>query len=123
MFNGAILINCLDYIDLNLVKAGICTVPEDHRWYYLGYHARSGNKDGFLSLDFGLKDFWVNNDIQRLHYYRKFVYEKEAGIEPDVLDRERKKGFAVDIKDRLPCPLLSGILGIFAPRPRAIGHL
>ena len=56
MFNGDTLINCLAYIDLNPVRAGICDVPEDHRWCFLGYHVRSGNKEGFLSLNFGLKD-------------------------------------------------------------------
>ena len=71
--NGDTLINCLAYIDLNPVRAGICKVPEDYRWCSLGYHVQSGNKDGFLSLDFGLKAFGVNNDIQRLTYYRGFV--------------------------------------------------
>jgi hypothetical protein len=42
----------------------------------LGYHVQSGNKDGFLSLDFGLRAFGVQNAIQRPYYYRKFVYEK-----------------------------------------------
>lgn len=105
--NGDTLINCLAYIDLNPVRAGICKVPEDYRWCSLGYHVQSGNKDGFLSLDFGLKAFGVNNDIQRLTYYRKFVYEKGSispgkgvKIDSEVLDQERNKGFAVGIKDR-----------------------
>ena len=105
--NGDTLINCLAYIDLNPVRAGICEVPEDYRWCSLGYHVQSGNKDGFLSLDFGLRAFGVRNAIQRLHYYRKFVYEKGsispgkgAVIDSEVLDQEKKKGFAVGVRDR-----------------------
>jgi putative transposase len=105
--NGDTLVNCLAYIDLNPVRAGICKVPEDYRWCSLGYHVQSGNKDGFLSLDFGLRAFGVQNAIQRLHYYRKFVYEKGsispgkgAVIDSEILDREKVKGFAVGIRDR-----------------------
>ena len=105
--NGDTLINCLAYIDLNPVRAGICKVPEDYRWCSLGYHVQTGNKDGFLSLDFGLQAFGVSNDTQRLISYRKFVYEKGsispgkgAVIESDILEQERKKGFAVGAKDR-----------------------
>jgi putative transposase len=105
--NGDTLINCLAYIDLNPVRAGICEVPEDYRWCSLGYHVQSGNKDDFLSLDFGLKAFAVENAIQRLHYYRKFVYEKGsifpgkgAVIDSEILDQEKKKDFALGVKDR-----------------------
>ena len=55
--NGETLINCLAYIDLNPVRAGIVEKPEDYRWCSLGYHVQSGNKDNFLSLDLGLKEF------------------------------------------------------------------
>jgi len=105
--NGDTLINCLAYIDLNPVRAGICKVPEDYRWCSLGYHVQSGNKDGFLSMDFGLQAFGVNNDTQRLTLYRKFVYEKGAispgkgaVIDSDILEQEKNKGFALDTKDR-----------------------
>ncbi len=90
--NGETLINCLAYIDLNPVRAGIVEKPEDYRWSSLGYHVQANNKDGFLSLDFGLREFGpsgirstVTNEFhgagimdgeERLKYYRKFVYEK-----------------------------------------------
>lgn len=106
--NGDTLINCLAYIDLNPVRAGICDVPEEYRWCSLGYHVQSNNKDNFLSLDLGLWNFGIiKEDNQRFSYYRKFVYEKGgissnkgASISPDILDQERKKGFVLGIRDR-----------------------
>ncbi len=55
--NGDTLINCLAYIDLNPVRAGIVKRPEEYRFCSLGYHVQTGNKDRFLSLDFGLAEF------------------------------------------------------------------
>ena len=55
--NGETLINCLAYIDLNPVRAGIVERPEDYRWNSLGYHVQTNNEDDFLSLDFGLLEF------------------------------------------------------------------
>jgi hypothetical protein len=51
--NGETLINCLAYIDLNPIRAAIAKRPEDYRWCSLGYHIQTGNKDGFLSFNFG----------------------------------------------------------------------
>ena len=50
---GETLVNCLAYIDLNPVRAGIVDKPEDYRWNSLGYHIQTNNKDDFLSTDFG----------------------------------------------------------------------
>jgi len=77
--DGDTLINCLAYIDLNPVRAGICERPEDYRWNSLGYHIQSGNKGDFLSLDFGLWGFQNTTYSERLLEYKKFVYEK-AGL-------------------------------------------
>ena len=74
--NGDTLINCLAYIDLNPVRAGIVEKPEQYRWSSIGYHIQRYNEDGFLSLDFGLKEFGVKDSSDRLRYYRKFLYEK-----------------------------------------------
>ena len=74
--NGETLINCLAYIDLNPVRAGIVKKPEEYRWCSLGYHAQTGNGDGFLSTDFGLREFSVKGVKERLAHYRRFVYEK-----------------------------------------------
>ena len=76
--NGETLINCLAYIDLNPLRAGLVERPEEYRWNSLGYHIQTGNKDDFLSLDFGLKEFGVLDPEERLKSYRRYVYE--AGV-------------------------------------------
>ena len=100
---GKTLINCLAYIDLNPLRAGIVSRPEEYRWNSLGYHIQTGNKDDFLSLDFGLKEFGILNAEERLNSYRRYIYEAgaldrsgkpNAGvIENNVLDKERKNDF------------------------------
>ncbi len=77
--DGDTLINCLAYIDLNPVRAGLCKRPEDYRWGSLGYHIQAKNKDDFLSLDFGLLDHDSLDNDGRLARYINYVYEK-AGI-------------------------------------------
>jgi len=63
-------------------------------WSSLGYHIQWKNKGDFLSFDFGLKGFGVKDKLDRLRYYREFVYEK-GGI--DRIDKERNKEF--DLKE------------------------
>ena len=53
---GETLINCLAYIDLNPLRAGLVERPGDYRWNSLGYHLQTQNKDQFLSTDFGLEE-------------------------------------------------------------------
>ena len=94
-----VLINCMAYIDLNPCRAGIVKKPEYYRWYSLGYHAQTGNRDGFLSTDFGLREFAVKGKEARLAHYRRFVYEKggllqepthlKQGLELSNVDRFR----------------------------------
>ena len=107
---GQTLINCLAYIDLNPVRAGIVKKPEDYRWSSLGYHIQTGNKDGFLSTDFGLSEFNVNRKKERVRRYRKYVYES-GGIEPGdkpfvktidekIVNKERRKDFEISRTDR-----------------------
>lgn len=74
---GSTLTNCLGYIDLNAVRAGIVKRPEDYRWCSVGYHAQTGNKDGFLSHDFGLAEFGIS-ETERLKHYREFLYHAGA---------------------------------------------
>ena len=100
---GETLINCLAYIDLNPLRAGLVDRPEAYRWNSLGYHVQTGNKDGFLSLDFGLKEFGVKSDKERLRRYRRYVYEAGAVnrqgkggvkvISNAIVEKERKKDF------------------------------
>ena len=88
--NGDTLINCLAYIDLNPVRAGIVEKPEDYRWNAIGYHIQTENKDDFLSLDFGLKAFNVLDTKERIRRYRRFLYEK--GV------KKTEKGIPIDEK-------------------------
>jgi putative transposase len=95
--NGETLINCLAYIDLNPIRAGLVDKPENYRWSSIGYHIRTHNKDNLLSLDFGLAEFGVKNKGERLRYYRKFLYEK-GNIRG--LAKERAKDFELSGMDR-----------------------
>ena len=98
--NGETLINCLAYIDLNPVRAGLVSRPEEYRWNSIGYHIQTKNKDDFLSLDFGLRQFGEMDDRERIRRYRRFLYEtgamdkgKRARIDPSVVEKERKNDF------------------------------
>jgi REP element-mobilizing transposase RayT len=95
--DGETLINCLAYIDLNPVRAGIVTRAEDYRWCSLAYHVQSENRGNFLSLDFGLREFGIKDENERLGHYRHFVYEK---MSPDHPDNEKEKDFNIRTVDR-----------------------
>jgi putative transposase len=90
--NGETLINCLAYIDLNPVRAGLVKRPEDYRWCSLGYHLQTRNKGRFLSLDFGLREFGIKSGKERLRNFRRFVYEK-GGLEG--FEKERRTDFGL----------------------------
>ena len=95
--NGDTLINCLAYIDLNPVRAGIVKTPEAYRWSSLGYHVQAGNRGGFLSMDFGLKAFGVKGAQERLSRYRRYVYEKGGLMEKGT---EEVKGIDLGAVER-----------------------
>ena len=102
---GETLINCLAYIDLNPLRAGIVSRPENYRWNSLGYHMQTNNQGNFLSTDFGLKEFNVKSKKERIKRYRRYVYEAGALNRPDkmqakviddkVVSKERKKNFGI----------------------------
>jgi hypothetical protein len=60
--NGETLINCLAYIDLNPVRAGIVEKPEDYRWSSLGYHIQTGNE----------KKVFAANEKYPAHAHQKY---------------------------------------------------
>ena len=74
------------------------------------YHVQTNNRDNFLSIDFGLKQFNVRNQKERIRRYRRYVYE--AGsinqpakgsvkvIEEKVLEKERSKALELSKSDR-----------------------
>ncbi len=108
---GETLVNCLAYIDLNPVRAGIVSQPEEYRWSSIGYHIQTWNKDHFLSTDFGLKEFNVKSQKERIRLYRKYLYEagsldrpdkrRASVIDPRILIKEKKKGFEITRASRL----------------------
>jgi hypothetical protein len=107
---GETLINCLAYIDLNPLRAGIVSRPEDYRWNSLGYHVQTNNRDSFLSTDFGLKEFNVKSEKERIRSYRRYVYEAGAVNRPEkgktkvigdrILEKERNRKFELSRNDR-----------------------
>lgn len=108
--NGETLINCLAYVELNPVRAGIVEKPEAYRWNSIGYHVQTGNKDHFLSTDFGVKTFANAGKKERLRLYRRYVYEAGAidhpekpgakKIQKEVMKKVRKKNFELTRTDR-----------------------
>ena len=104
---GITLINCLAYIDLNAVRAGIVDKPEEYRWCSLGYHVQTNNKGDFLSYNFGLEEFNVKGFEAKLKRYRKFVYGKWASkegvgtrIDEKVLENEKENDFEISRVNR-----------------------
>ncbi len=108
--NGETLINCLAYIDLNPIRAEIVERPEEYRWNSLGYHVQTGNKDGFLSTDFGLKEFTVKSEKERIRLYRKYVYatgaicpndqQQSKIMDKKIVSKKQKKKNKIDRKYR-----------------------
>ncbi|SDB52374.1 REP element-mobilizing transposase RayT [Desulfonatronum thiosulfatophilum] len=119
---GASLVNLLAYVDLNPVRAGLVRKPEDYRWSGLGYLVQTGNRDGLLDLDLGLKEWNEFDPKEIVRKYRQFVYETgamDAGkgkqLDPELVKRERKKGYRLSRADvfRHRCRYFtdSGIIG------------
>jgi REP element-mobilizing transposase RayT len=105
--DGLSLINLLAYVDLNPIRAGIVEKPEDYRWCSLGYHTQTGNKDGLLSIDFGMKEWNEFNPSEIVRKYRQFVYETgavDAGkgkvMDKKIVDKARKKGYRISRAER-----------------------
>jgi len=107
---GETLINCLAYIDLNPLRAGLVERPEEYRWNSLGYHVQTNNRDKFLSTDFGLKEFNIKSRKERIRRYRRYVYEAGSLNQPKkgslmvidekVLAEERSRDFKLSRRDR-----------------------
>jgi hypothetical protein len=76
----------------------------------LGYHVQTNNRDNFLSTDFGLKEFNVKSQKERIRRYRRYVYEARAVNRPEkgktkiigdrILEKKRKRGFELSRNDR-----------------------
>ncbi len=57
-------------VSLAGVMAGIVERPEEYRWCSLAYHLQTGNRDNFLSMDFGLRELGVMEPDERLRRCR-----------------------------------------------------
>ncbi len=93
--DGAALISCMAYIDLNAVRANLVDRPEDYRFCGLGHHVQSSNKNRFLSLD--LIEF-QNAQETPLVLYRRYVYEvgslERSGWKrpiPEIISRKEER--------------------------------
>jgi hypothetical protein len=109
--SGEGLLNCLGYIELNSIRAGIVKVPEDYRWCSLSMRMFAPESEQFLAKD-GLEIEGMSK-TDKIRYLRQFVYEcgnmqvektdefddnitKKAGyISDDLLTKEQSKGFSV----------------------------
>ncbi len=106
--DGPALLQCLAYIDLNPVRAGIVSRPEDYRWSSIGYHLQSDNRNDMLSLDFGMTDYGSLNPQERLRQYRQFLYENgvleknnAASMPSDIIEQARRGDYTYTLSDRL----------------------
>jgi len=79
-------------LGLNPVRTELVRRPEDYRWGSLGYHVQTRNKGGFLSFDFGLREFGVKSRKERLRNFRRFVYEKGR---LEGIEKEKGRDFEV----------------------------
>jgi len=85
-------------------------LPEQYRWNSMGYHVQTNNQDNFLTTDFGLKEFNVKNQKERIRRYRRYVYEAGSLNQPEkgnvkviadqALEKERSRGFELSKSDR-----------------------
>ena len=105
--DGRTLVNCLAYIDLNPIRAGIAERPEAYRWCSLGYHLGAGNADDLLSTDFGISEWCEVSASERLRMYREYVYRTgavDAGkgktLDQRILERAESKNFQYTRADR-----------------------
>ena len=74
------------------------------------YHVQTRNRDNFLSTDFGLKEFNVKSEKERIRRYRRYVYEAGAINRPEkgktkvigdkMLEKERNREFELSRSDR-----------------------
>ena len=105
---GETLVNCLAYIDLNAVRAGIVSKPEEYRWCSIGYHVQAGNRDRFLSMDYGMWGSEGRDEAEKLRNYRMYLYEKgcievrgKGKIGEKEVEDERRRGYELSRGDVL----------------------
>jgi len=100
---GAALVNCMAYVDLNSVRAGLVDKPEDYKWNSMYYHVVGKNKYKWLSLNYANPYDDVHNPINKQHsnnekliFYRKYMYQ--MGNEQHY----KKYGEFVQVERKIP---------------------
>ena len=91
--DGAPLLNCLAYIDLNPVRAGIVKRPENYRWNSLNYLMRNVDSSTWLSLNTGSSQYEGISLGEKIEKYRTFLYEASAlaDLHKNSSKKERKR--------------------------------
>lgn len=110
------LLACMRYIELNPVRANLCSAPEHYPWSSFAHHA--GLRVDPLVTDHAL--FW---GLGNTPYERQLAYRRlfEIDLSPDELDEIRRstnRGWALapPARGREDCP--PGGPGWTRPRPR-----
>ena len=112
------LLNCLAYIDLNPVRAGLVSRPEDYRWCSLGCRMGGGRAGQFLSNHLGLEPYDGEDEQARLARYRRYVYEKAGIVGYGAATRARKKGQIPHEDKEKRCGGASGVTRVHPFRRR-----
>ena len=84
--DGRHLLNCLTYIDLNMVRAGVVSHPREWRW--CGHDELVGSRKRYRILDVErlLQSLGVSSEEQLRRYYTEAIEER---AEAQRLQRER----------------------------------
>ena len=103
------LIQCLVYIDLNMVRAGVVTHPSE--WEFSGYNEIQAPRERYALIDYeGLRDLldfrsmsdlaeayrgWVEESVQEVSHFRdgKCTDSVAVGSEAFVMATKEKLGF------------------------------
>ena len=91
------VLDCMIYVELNPVRAGLCKIPEDYQ--ACSFYLRSVKAGGWLMILDKLTDIDFREYRMSL-YYRGNVGTYDAGkevilIADEVIEREKERGFAV----------------------------
>lgn len=84
---GSHLIQCIVYIELNMVRAGVVNHPEE--WLFSGYNEIQGNRQRYSIIDYKrlMNLLHIENINNLKSYHSKWI---EKSIETKIFERERK---------------------------------
>jgi len=105
--SGSHLIQCLVYIDLNMVRAGVISHPEE--WPFSGYNEIQKHRERYGLIDHGslidLAEVKSQQDLKQVH--KEWIEEKLKNGDPFREDRWTEslavggEGFAKEVRDEL----------------------